>query len=284
MLSAFAMNQRSSGTGELDGGARIDRNEIGRARLGRPGDHDLSLEANPPVKPAARKTRAGAATSARTPAKPAAPRASNADLELTPLDRPRVASARAREIYVQASRLFVEKGYAATSMSDIAEAVKITKAGLYHFVKGKEDLLFTIMSFGMDELFDEVVFPARATADPLKRLQLIIRNHLNNIGRVSSKSGNPVTIVADEPSGLGPKKRRIINARKREYFELIRDTLSELKARGDTRPDLDVSVATHCITGAILWMGRWRKPNGKLPLDQIVDQIIATQLKGVLAR
>lgn len=197
---------------------------------------------------------------------------------------PRVVGAREREIYVQASRLFVEKGYAATSMSDIAEAVKITKAGLYHFVKGKEELLFTIMSFGMDELFDEVVYPARAEPDPEARLRLIIRNHLTNIGRVSSRSGNPVTIVADEPSGLGPAKRRIINGRKREYFELIRDTLSELQARGDARDDVDVTVATHCITGSILWMARWRKPNGKLSLNQIVDQIIAMQLGGILRR
>lgn len=224
------------------------------------------------------RIRADAAPKARRAAKGAT------DLVVATREGPRVASDRARQIYVQASRLFVEKGYAATSMSDIAEAVKITKAGLYHFVKGKEDLLFTIMSFGMDELFDEVVHPAREVADPEARLRLIIRNHLSNIGRVSSRSGNPVTIVADEPGGLGPKKRRIINARKREYFELIRDTLSELKAAGRARPDLDVTVATHCITGSILWMARWRKPNGKLSLDEIIEQIIAVQLDGIRGR
>lgn len=203
------------------------------------------------------------------------------DLVVTRREGPRVAGERARQIYLQASRLFVEKGYAATSMSDIAEAVKITKAGLYHFVKGKEDLLFTIMSFGLDELFDEVVNPAREVSDPEDRLRLIIRNHLTNIGRVSSRSGNPVTIVADEPGGLGPKKRRIIDARRREYFDLIRDTLSELKASGRARADLDVTVAAHCITGTILWMARWRKPDGKLSLEEIIDQISGMLLDGV---
>lgn len=203
------------------------------------------------------------------------------DLIVTRHEGPRVAGERARQIYLQASRLFVEKGYAATSMSDIADAVKITKAGLYHFVKGKEDLLFTIMSFGLDELFDEVVNPARKVADPEDRLRLIIRNHLTNIGRVSSRSGNPVTIVADEPGGLGPKRRPIIDARRREYFSLIRDTLSELKAGGRARDDLDVTVAAHCITGTILWMSRWRKPDGKLSLEEIIDQISGMILKGV---
>jgi len=242
---------------------------------------------NADAKPTARKPRAAAAVDAKSRLKPARPVrkvAGKSDLVVAGRDGPRVAGDRARQIYLQASRLFVEKGYAATSMSDIAEAVNITKAGLYHFVKGKEDLLFTIMTFGLDELFDEVVNPGRATEDPEARLRLIIRNHLTNIGRVSSRSGNPVTIVADEPSGLGPKKRRIINARKREYFELIRDTLTELKAVGAARDDLDATVATHCIIGSILWMARWRKPNGKLTLDEIVEQIISIQLGGILQR
>lgn len=235
-------------------------------------------------KPTPRRAKSATAPrKSRAAGKPA--RAStNTDLVIAGREGPRVAGERERQIFVQASRLFVEKGYAATSMSDIAEAVKITKAGLYHFVKGKEDLLFTIMNFGMDELFDEVVNPARLVADPEERLRLIIRNHLTNIGRVSSRSGNPVTIVADEPSGLGPKKRRIITARKREYFDLIRDTLAELKARGDARPDLDVTVAAHCIAGSILWMARWRKPNGRLSLEEIVNQITALHVGGIMRR
>ena len=198
--------------------------------------------------------------------------------------RPRVASKRRMEIYVQASRLFVEKGYDATSMSDIAEAVNITKAGLYHFVKGKEDLLFTIMSFGMDELEDEVVNPSREIAEPLQRLRFIIRAHLTNIGRVGTRHGNPVTIVADEPSGLSPEKRAIIDRRKRAYFELIRDTLRELQAKGEVAESVDLTVATHTIIGIILWMGRWRRPDGRLELEAIIEQITGMALGGVLRR
>lgn len=203
-------------------------------------------------------------------------------VEQLPEGRPRVASERQREIYLQASRLFVAKGYEATSMSDIASAVKITKAGLYHFVKGKEDLLFTIMNFGMDEIFDEVVDPARQVEDPLDRLKLIIRNHLLNIGRVSSKNGNPVTIVADEPAGLSPQNRKLIESRKRTYFDLVKGTIQELKARGDVDPDVDVTIATHNLFGMILWMARWRKPNGKLSLEEIVEQMSRMALHGIM--
>ncbi|MBX3485125.1 TetR/AcrR family transcriptional regulator [Phenylobacterium sp.] len=199
-----------------------------------------------------------------------------------PPDRPRVASARRREIYLHASRLFVEKGYEATSMSDIAQAVKITKAGLYHFMESKEELLFTIMNYGMDELYDEVVNPALAEPDPRKRLKMIVRNHVSNIGRVTGNQGNPVTIVADEPGGLGPEKRAIIDRRKRGYFHLVRNTLDELRARGDLVEGLDTTVTAHNIIGMIMWTARWRRPEGRLSVDDIIEQILGFLLHGAV--
>lgn len=81
------------------------------------------------------------------------------------------------QIYYVAAKIFCDKGYDATSMSDIADAVGITKAGIYHYVKSKQDLLFAIMNFGMDRLETHVITPARAVADAEQRLRAIIRNH-----------------------------------------------------------------------------------------------------------
>lgn len=197
-------------------------------------------------------------------------------------DRRRPPSPRARQIYLEASRLFVARGFDATSMSDIAEAVNITKAGLYHFVESKEDLLFTIVNLGIDELFEEVVLPARQIGDPMERLRLVIRNHLTNISRVGSSSGSPITMVANSTVGLGPEKLRMVEARKRVYFNLVRDSLRELQVRGDARPDLDPELATECILGAVLWTARWRRPRGRLSLEQIIQQVSEVLLLGVL--
>lgn len=196
----------------------------------------------------------------------------------------RVISPRARQIYLQAARLFVEKGYDGASMSDIAEAVNITKAGLYHFVKSKEDLLLTLVTYGMDELEADVVTPALAEPDPGARLRLIIRNHLNNLGRVHAPQGNPVTIVTNDISGLSPENQRAVNARKRAYYDLVRRTLDELKLRGDIALELDTGVAAHSIIGAILWTDHWRRPGGRLSVEQIVDQLTGFIFNGVMAR
>jgi AcrR family transcriptional regulator len=54
---------------------------------------------------------------------------------------------RVDQIYSIAAQMICEKGFDATSMSAIAEAVGITKAGVYHFIPSKKELLFAIMSW-----------------------------------------------------------------------------------------------------------------------------------------
>ncbi len=186
------------------------------------------------------------------------------------------------EIYRAAALLICEKGYDATSMNDIADAVGITKAGVYHHIEGKKDLLFRIMNFGMDELDENVIFPARAIADAETRLRAIIVNHVRLItSHITPQGYNPVTIVVDEVAGLAPEHRRKIDRRKREYVELIRETLKQLKAEGKLR-DVDLTVATFSLLGAILWLSRWYHPDGRLTPEQVVEEISKIALGGLL--
>lgn len=191
---------------------------------------------------------------------------------------------RQAQIFLAASKLFVERGFAATAMSDIADAVQITKAGLYHFVKSKEDLLFTIMNSGMDQLEVDVVRPAFEVADPLERLRVIVRNHVLNIGRVATNAGNPLSIVVDEPAGLSADHRQLIDRRKRAYFEFLRDTLQTLKDQGRLASDADASVLAFNIIGMVVWVARWRRSDGRLSLEEVADQITRMAVAGVEAR
>src|SRR5437764_13286898 len=85
--------------------------------------------------------------------------------------------ARRVEICRTAAQIFRDRGFDATSVSDIARALGMTKAGLYHYFESKEALLFEIMTYGLDRVRDEVVIPARAVRDPEERLQQIIIRH-----------------------------------------------------------------------------------------------------------
>lgn len=210
----------------------------------------------------------------------ASPRARTRAPDKPPLEPATHAPTRLEQIYVEASRLFVRNGFAGTSMSDIAKAVNITKAGLYHFVSSKEELLYTIMSFGLDQLDEEVVRPALATDDPGERLVLIVRNHARNVLRGETDRGNPVTIVVNETAGLTGDNRKQVDARKRAYFALIRGTLDQLKLQ-KRLADLDTTVAAFSIIGTILWLARWHRPGGRLSPDEIADQVTALVLGGV---
>jgi AcrR family transcriptional regulator len=184
---------------------------------------------------------------------------------------------RTRLIYRKAAEIFHRKGFDGTSMDDIARALQITKAGLYYYIKGKEDLLFEIMNYAMDWLSREVIEPARGVADPEERIRLIIERH----GAELMNGPRSMSILSDEIAALTPKHRRQIVKRKRAYFDLIRDTLEDLKARGRLA-DVDTTVAAFSILGSLMWLPRWYKTEGRLSSSQVVDEITSMVLGGLL--
>jgi AcrR family transcriptional regulator len=186
------------------------------------------------------------------------------------------------EIYRAAARIICDKGFGAATMNDIADAVGITKAGIYHHISGKRDLLFQIMSYGLDSLEDEVISPAQAIADPEQRLRMIVSGHVRLITTYSTSDGNsPVSIVVDEVGGLTLQQRREINRRKSDYVDLIRGTLEELRVMGKLT-EIDVTVAAFSILGMIMWVARWYQQDGRLPGDEIADQIAALAMNALV--
>lgn len=185
-------------------------------------------------------------------------------------------------IYRVAAQIICEKGYDATSMNDIAEAVGITKSGLYHHISGKRNLLFRIMNFGLDSLEEQVIIPARAITDAEQRLRTIITNHVQLItSRSTPKGNNPVTIVIDEVAGLTSPQRRKITQRKRTYVDLIRETLIQLKAEGKLC-DIDVTAAAFSLLGMILWLSRWYNPKGRLTPERVSEEVTKIAMCGLM--
>ena len=68
----------------------------------------------------------------------------------------------------------------------------------------------------------------------------------------------------------------------RIYFDLVRDTLAELKGDGRLR-DVDVTVATFSLIGMILWLPRWFRQDGRLTQDQVAKDL-STLALGALVR
>ena len=186
-------------------------------------------------------------------------------------------NARRAQICRTAAQIFRDRGFDATSVSDIARALKMTKAGLYHYFTSKEALLFEIMNFGLDRVRDEVVIPLQAVADPEERLRQLVVRH----ARITTRAHGAVAELADETRALPPAARKKIERRMRVYVDLVRDTLAELKAAGRLR-DVDLTVAAFSLIGMILWLPRWFRPGGRLNTEQAAKEIADLALGGLL--
>ncbi len=184
---------------------------------------------------------------------------------------------RLAEIYRTAAQIILRKGYDATSVNDIANALGMTKAGLYHYINGKKELLFDIMNFGLDELDEEVVTPAKSISDTSDRLRFIIANN----ARLVTRGQGAITILVDEITALTPAQNRKITRRKRAYFVSLRNTLNQLKAEGKLQ-DVDTTAATFSLLGMINWLSRWYRQDGSLSEEQAAEQIVKIALNGLM--
>src|SRR5437867_5864103 len=111
---------------------------------------------------------------------------------------------RRAEICRTAAQIFRDRGFDATSVSDLARALGLTKAGLYHYFESKEALLFEIMTFGLDRVRDEVIVPVRAIADPERRLRELITRH----ACITTLGHGAVAHLGDEIRALPPAMRK----------------------------------------------------------------------------
>jgi len=184
---------------------------------------------------------------------------------------------RAAEVYRTAAEIILQKGYDATSVSDIAGALGITKAGLYHYIHGKTQLLFDIMQYGLNELDREVAQPARKIADAETRLRFMISMH----ARIVTRGHGAVTILVDEARALTPAQNRKIVQRKREYFDFLRATLREMKSQRKLR-DINVTVAAFSLLGMINWLSRWYQADGPLNDQEVAEEIVDIAVNGLI--
>jgi len=194
-----------------------------------------------------------------------------------PKTAPTPVDARRAEICRTAAQIFRDRGYDATSVSDIARALGITKAGLYYYFESKEALLLEITNYGLDRVRMEVIDQVRGIADPEERLHQLLLRH----ARIATDGHGAVAQLTDEIRSLPPSMRRKVEQRMRVYLDLVRGTLVELRSTGRLG-DVDPTAATFSIVGMILWLPRWFRQNGRLTQEQAAHEIAKLALRGVV--
>src|SRR5216110_1769519 len=145
-----------------------------------------------------------------------------------------------QEILRAAARLFQQQGYDATSMNDVAAALKLSKGGLYHHFQSKDEILFDLMNHAMDITEERVINPVKAIADPEERLRMLIRRH---IGVVLSERDREITVMLHENHPLSPALRKRINARNKDYIHFLENLIAEVQTEVQTKVQTKVQSA-----------------------------------------
>jgi AcrR family transcriptional regulator len=181
--------------------------------------------------------------------------------------------ARIREI---ATDLFRVKGYAATSMRDLAQEVGIEAASLYSHVKSKEELLQSIC-FNLASAFFETIRPVREmNASAAIKLQHAILAHVEVV--ISNTSASAVFL--HEWRHLSEPAYSDFKALRSEYERIFLDILRQGSAEG-AFSFKDESIAVRNLLSALNWLYEWYRPDGRYDAEEISNQLFDLIFNGI---
>ena len=185
-----------------------------------------------------------------------------------------------QDILRTAARLFQQRGYDATSMNDVAAALKLSKGGLYHHFQSKDEILFEIMNHAMEITEERVLAPVRGIASPEERLRALIRLHIEV---VLSPRDREITVMLHENHPLPPGLRKRINTRKKEYIHFVESLMAEVQRARHAKGAVSSRAAAFALLGMINWIYQWYKPEGDLQTHNLVPQFTDLVFGGILA-
>jgi len=179
-------------------------------------------------------------------------------------------SARRRdEILSRSTELFDRKGFANTSLHDIAGAVGIKREGIYYYFRNRSEILLSIIRPQSDALLEGLrAILDDSSLDNPARLHAAIRNHLERFDRyclemtVSLRDG----YFDDSDSEVREAMSRIW----KDYEQMWTELIARGQAEGTFRDAGDPKMLAFGILGMCNWLARWYDPRGSIPVDDMI--------------
>jgi AcrR family transcriptional regulator len=195
-----------------------------------------------------------------------------------------------QEILSRAAECFMEQGFHATSIDDVARRLGSTKGRIYHHYASKIDLFFDVHREGMRLLF-AAVEPSRDTAgDGVTVLTAMLLAHARAL--FDNHAFESVVAQGVQLHRFGattPGQRQILDEliESRDRFEgMFKDQAAEAVADG-TLADLDISIAVKTMLGGLQWSLIWYRPEADARPDSreyLAGQMVRTLVEGLKAR
>jgi AcrR family transcriptional regulator len=181
------------------------------------------------------------------------------------------------DILDAAAQVIRQKGFHGASMADIAEAVKLQKASLYHHVSSKQEILLALLDRALEMLFEQINVIAKQPLPADEKLRQMVQVYL----RLLAENGDLSAVLLFEHRSLEPEQhaRHIPN---RDRFEALwRKTLDDGVQTGIFDCS-DTKLTVRALMGALNWTLTWYRADGPLTIDQIADQYTNLLLNGLM--
>ncbi len=178
----------------------------------------------------------------------------------------------------EAAALFRRRGYRATSMADLAEAVGITKSSLYHHFPSKDALLLEIVQITVDRVMPMIEEILASDLPSSAKLERALTTHLVE----GLQDRDNLACFVQEGRNLAPGSLDAYLEKRDRYERLFRDILEEGMATGAFRT-LDVRLTAMALLGMCNSTVAWYRPGGGYPPEVIAKQFADLALRAVTA-
>lgn len=183
------------------------------------------------------------------------------------------------ELFEHATRLFAERGFAGTSLQDIADAMGITRPALYYYVKSKDELLAKLVTEVTNGPLDELTaLVARDDLDPVGKLRGIVEVI---VGRRATQPARFRLLIRSE-ADLPDELTAAYDESRRAVLRTVAGVIEEGARAGRFRP-VDPRVAALGVLGMCNWVAWWFRPGGRDSVEAVTDQLVDMAL-GALQR
>ena len=185
-------------------------------------------------------------------------------------------SATTDRLFDTAAALFWRQGYGATSTREIAAALGIQQASLYHHIASKEDLLYRICVSSLEPFLEEVPATVAQAECPLERIQLFIHAHLTTLLRYQQRNVTQLT----ELRSLSARHRTEVLALRDQYEQFPRSILKDAQAAGAIRSDVPAKYLNLELMSILNHASLWFRKDKGLDEDQLAEIFTKVFLEG----
>ncbi len=183
------------------------------------------------------------------------------------------------DILDAAAQVIRKKGFHAASMADIAKAVNLQKASLYHHVSSKQEILLALLDRGLEMLTERIAPLAAQSAPADVKLRQMICAYL----QLLAENGDLASVLLFEHRSLEPRQhtRHIPN---RDKFEALWRGVVLEGVKSKKFVCADPALAVRAMLGTLNWTLTWFRADGDLTIEEVANRIADLQFKGLSAK